>query len=491
MKNLTILALLVTYSLVAKSKNFKNSDPDTGPRYYIDIIGTIGDQAVSPFTEIQISAHSIYSSINLLTGKKEGSVKIDQRNFRIRQEIPSEISYITFEYSIQGRSYGPVYLPTNFFKVSSRQKIHCSFFRDSLVFSGRDAEVFNLQTKLFLAGSINKINIGYDDPNYLNEIKKMVDLNFQEQSAVLLSHTGKVNESWRDYFFNYCLGTKKNRMISAVLSGIKSNNYSIAKEFYQYLIHDDQHEYPEELHTSALLMDYLYKMEKFKFEYLKTTINTINKNGAADFFRMIRRKYNGKIRAHITVLALVDLPKTYVDTYDEAHKAPMVKKESPYFSILSNLLQNNSPKKLAYQFELTDSSGREFKMRDFQGKVVVLDFWFVGCIPCKLLSKEMGPIIDSFKKRNVAFITINVDQNKISWIKALKSLEYSHVGSVDLNTGDLGVRHPIIAHYNVTTYPRLIVVDKMGNLISAEPTRPISSNPESATALIKLIQANL
>src|SRR5438105_8677960 len=48
-------------------------------------------------------------------------------------------------------------------------------------------------------------------------------------------------------------------------------------------------------------------------------------------------------------------------------------------------------------FTLKDTAGKDVKLADFKGKVLLLDFWATWCEPCKL---EIPGFIDLYQKYN-------------------------------------------------------------------------------------------
>jgi peroxiredoxin len=63
----------------------------------------------------------------------------------------------------------------------------------------------------------------------------------------------------------------------------------------------------------------------------------------------------------------------------------------------------------APSFSLVDVNGKQLRLADLAGKVVVLDFWATWCDPCKRAVKEMEDIQQSYKGRGVVVIGISVD----------------------------------------------------------------------------------
>ncbi|MGA8593405.1 MAG: TlpA disulfide reductase family protein [Bryobacteraceae bacterium] len=61
---------------------------------------------------------------------------------------------------------------------------------------------------------------------------------------------------------------------------------------------------------------------------------------------------------------------------------------------------------------LHDLSGKKVQLRDYRGKVVVLNFWATWCAPCR---EEMPMIVEAEKTwaaKGVTFIAISLDSSK-------------------------------------------------------------------------------
>jgi len=62
-----------------------------------------------------------------------------------------------------------------------------------------------------------------------------------------------------------------------------------------------------------------------------------------------------------------------------------------------NKSTENPNAKAAYKFELVTLEGRNIKLDDFKGKVLILDFWDTWCPPCKV---EIPHFVDLYSKYN-------------------------------------------------------------------------------------------
>ncbi|WP_430827327.1 TlpA family protein disulfide reductase [Chryseobacterium indologenes] len=151
---------------------------------------------------------------------------------------------------------------------------------------------------------------------------------------------------------------------------------------------------------------------------------------------------------------------------------------NPNYSTIVKLYEETE-KKLAqgkpfYEFTLPDSTGTLHNLKDFRGKVLVIDFWYNGCGGCKLMVPALESIEKKMHGRNLQFISIGIDKKKL-WLDGIG--KYSSINSLQLFTEGQSKDHPMMKYLNIYAYPRLIVVDKEGRITSAPP-EPRSSTKE-------------
>lgn len=103
-------------------------------------------------------------------------------------------------------------------------------------------------------------------------------------------------------------------------------------------------------------------------------------------------------------------------------------------------------------FRFTDLEGNRFNLKELGGKVVVLNFWFINCGPCRKEIPDLNNLVLKYKDNpNVVFLAIGLDSR--SDIK------------------DFVKKSPFLYHltengrylaqaYGVTGYPTHVVLDK-------------------------------
>tara|TARA_Y100001958_G_C21228495_1_gene553982 strand:+ start:1407 stop:1916 length:510 start_codon:yes stop_codon:yes gene_type:complete len=79
---------------------------------------------------------------------------------------------------------------------------------------------------------------------------------------------------------------------------------------------------------------------------------------------------------------------------------------------IKNLIIIENPKKLT-DFTFLDEKNNQFSLKDFEGKLILLNFWATWCAPCK---KEM-PSLDILQNKknlnNLKIFPINVGQDNL------------------------------------------------------------------------------
>ncbi|MGZ4000169.1 MAG: peroxiredoxin family protein [Mucilaginibacter sp.] len=111
----------------------------------------------------------------------------------------------------------------------------------------------------------------------------------------------------------------------------------------------------------------------------------------------------------------------------------------------------------APDFKATTVDGKSISLSDLKGKVVVLNFWFIACAPCRAEAPSLKKIAAQFSKDNVVFVSIaretEDDLKKYLPDNAFFSTNIADKPS-DINKGI----------YHVFGFPTTLVIDKQGKI---------------------------
>jgi cytochrome c biogenesis protein CcmG/thiol:disulfide interchange protein DsbE len=122
-------------------------------------------------------------------------------------------------------------------------------------------------------------------------------------------------------------------------------------------------------------------------------------------------------------------------------------------------------------FELSTLGGETISLKDFAGKIVVLDFWATWCPSCRTAVPEIKDLIKRYGNEQLVVISISWDQNEKAWRQYISDHEMNWLHARDLESAlsrKLGV-------YAVPTY---LVIDGDGFI----KERIVGTNPRQSIA---------
>jgi peroxiredoxin len=127
---------------------------------------------------------------------------------------------------------------------------------------------------------------------------------------------------------------------------------------------------------------------------------------------------------------------------------------------------------VAVDFTLQDMSGKNVKLSDYRGKVVLLEFWATWCPPCRASIPGIEKIHQSYKGKGLVVLAVSMDEGEWSSVKAFMK-DYGITYSVLKGTEDVAVQ------YRVRTIPLLFILDREGKIAKRYPGFSIEEDLEN------------
>lgn len=128
---------------------------------------------------------------------------------------------------------------------------------------------------------------------------------------------------------------------------------------------------------------------------------------------------------------------------------------------------------LNFQVESLEKKGEMRKLKDFKGKVVLLDFWATWCGPCREYVPHVEKLHAEYAAKGLEVVAVTNEERPIVE-KFEKKWKHKYPVYLDyINSTNLA--------YGVSAYPTMVVIDRKGKIILAE----IGPNPEDVRAAIE------
>lgn len=166
---------------------------------------------------------------------------------------------------------------------------------------------------------------------------------------------------------------------------------------------------------------------------------------------------------------------TLLDRQEYQNMAKFVSKNKQYMvtkeqkkkmAVLEKRANVKEPGGEAIDFAYPDMAGKVHHLKDFRGKVVLVDVWATWCKPCLAEQPALETLEKSFEGKDVVFLSISIDTEKDKWKNMVETKKLSGLHLYSNNQGSM------IKDYDITSVPRFILFDKNGKMVSYDAIRP-------------------
>lgn len=115
--------------------------------------------------------------------------------------------------------------------------------------------------------------------------------------------------------------------------------------------------------------------------------------------------------------------------------------------------------KKAKPFAITDLKGKKVTLESLKGKVVVINFWFIGCKPCLLEMPVLNQLVKKYQEKNVIFLAFALDK-KAALKRFLKKKKFDYTIVPESES--------LAAQYNIESFPSHLILDKTSKITLVE-----------------------
>jgi peroxiredoxin len=136
---------------------------------------------------------------------------------------------------------------------------------------------------------------------------------------------------------------------------------------------------------------------------------------------------------------------------------------------------------VAPDWTLLDPQGKSHSLRDYRGKVVVLDFWGTWCAPCWKTMPVIQSLHEKFKDRGVVVFGISIADKEGNPVEFMKRKGYTY--NLLLNGDD------VAELYKAVQLPTLYVIGDDGKIIHAEYGFRENANEELTSVIERYLKA--
>jgi len=240
-------------------------------------------------------------------------------------------------------------------------------------------------------------------------------------------------------------------------------------EWLPYFIAYDEYKGPDGQVHEALIMLANYRYEgAFRLQNNDYGLRLIDGDAGGHFFR--ERESNVNIQVGLKSEIEGETAPFYrfinrIPLAGELFEIRKVAEDGSWVELIKSTLPLAVLGKAAPDLQMHDIAGRSFRISDYRGKVLLLDFWASWCKPCIAEFPDIKKMVKSLEKKPLAVVGVNVDEaSRVSMAK--KVMADNQLTWRQVIEGK-GLLHPVCQVFGRLReygegFPMYVVIDEHG-----------------------------
>ena len=131
--------------------------------------------------------------------------------------------------------------------------------------------------------------------------------------------------------------------------------------------------------------------------------------------------------------------------------------------------------------------GGTFSSADYAGQIMVVNFWYAGCPPCRLEAPDLEALHQEFLDEGVLFVGVNILDQAPTALAFADEFGVTYPSIMDTNDGS--VRLAFSGQVAPNAVPTTVVLDQQGRV--AARISGLLTEPDVLAALIRDVQAEV
>lgn len=173
------------------------------------------------------------------------------------------------------------------------------------------------------------------------------------------------------------------------------------------------------------------------------------------FSRVLRALLGGAVAASVVIsVAGCSTDDSFAEQYSEGSTKNYIAGDGTVVEIP----EGNRGEPITYAG--TTEYGEPLSSRDYAGSVMVVNFWYAACPPCRDEAPDLEALHQQYQDQGVAFVGVNVRDQADTAVAFAEKFEITYPSVIDIT--DSAVQLAFAGQVSPNAVPTTIVVDRQG-----------------------------